>query len=379
MKRIIFVVLLSVLMLISGCSGNTQGGSSSSKTAESSAVASSTEKTTEKASEVSTESFSEEMTEKPTEEATKLPLTKNNHTSYIHLGNTGVIGKKLYYSNDHEWEYCKNDVTSVLPEDILDYTGNFFIVGDYIYYTSRVADDGNFAVELRRMKFDGSDDEFLTDDVSHGFNCVYLDGYILYNCYSETDDYFGLMSLNLETEEKINYASINNIQYAYKGRAYYLDGNYIKYFDPKEEQTGIVRNTGGSFICGDNEYIYYTSPGNGAGLFRINLNDYSVNEFVKSGVSSNCIVVNNVVYYYPYNTRNTSKISVFDISKGSELPLIDIKLTRKIYRFWSENGYLFFNVQNGSDDLNMSDYIINLSNKKTYKISNYFASVNISQ
>ena len=379
MKRIIFVVLLSVLMLISGCSGNTQGGSSSSKTAASSAVASSTEKTTEKASEVSTESFSEEMTEKPTEEATKLPLTKNNHTSYIHLGNTGVIGKKLYYSNDHEWEYCKNDVTSVLPEDILDYTGKFFIVGDYIYYTSRVADDGNFAVELRRMKFDGSDDEFLTDDVSHGFNCVYLDGYILYNCYSETDDYFGLMSLNLETEEKINYASINNIQYAYKGRAYYLDGNYIKYFDPKEEQTGIVRNTGGSFICGDNEYIYYTSPGNGAGLFRINLNDYSVNEFVKSGVSSNCIVVNNVVYYYPYNTRNTSKISVFDISKGSELPLIDIKLTRKIYRFWSENGYLFFNVQNGSDDLNMSDYIINLSNKKTYKISNYFASVNISQ
>ena len=379
MKRIIFVVLLSFLMLISGCSGNTQGGSSSSKTAESSAVASSTEKTTEKASEVSTESFSEEMTEKPTEEATKLPLTKNNHTSYIHLGNTGVIGKKLYYSNDHEWEYCKNDVTSVLPEDILDYTGKFFIVGDYIYYTSRVADDGNFAVELRRMKFDGSDDEFLTDDVSHGFNCVYLDGYILYNCYSETDDYFGLMSLNLETEEKINYASINNIQYAYKGRAYYLDGHYIKYFDPKEEQTGIVRNTGGSFICGDNEYIYYTSPGNGAGLFRINLNDYSVNEFVKSGVSSNCIVVNNVVYYYPYNTRNTSKISVFDISKGSELPLIDIKLTRKIYRFWSENGYLFFNVQNGSDDLNMSDYIINLSNKKTYKISNYFASVNISQ
>ena len=379
MKRIIFVVLLSVLMLISGCSGNTQGGSSSSKTAESSAVASSTEKITEKASEVSTESFSEETTEKPTEEATKLPLTKNNHTSYIHLGNTGVIGKKLYYSNDHEWEYCKNDVTSVLSEDILDYTGKFFIVGDYIYYTSRVADDGNFAVELRRMKFDGSDDEFLTDDVSHGFNCVYLDGYILYNCYSETDDYFGLMSLNLETEEKINYASINNIQYAYKGRAYYLDGNYIKYFDPKEEQTGIVRNTGGSFICGDNEYIYYTSPGNGAGLFRINLNDYSVNEFVKSGVSSNCIVVNNVVYYYPYNTRNTSKISVFDISKGSELPLIDIKLTRKIYRFWSENGYLFFNVQNGSDDLNMSDYIINLSNKKTYKISNYFASVNISQ
>ena len=379
MKRIIFVVLLSVLMLISGCSGNTQGGSSSSKTAASSAVASSTEKITEKASEVSTESFSEETTEKPTEEATKLPLTKNNHTSYIHLGNTGVIGKKLYYSNDHEWEYCKNDVTSVLPEDILDYTGKFFIVGDYIYYTSRVADDGNFAVELRRMKFDGSDDEFLTDDVSHGFNCVYLDGYILYNCYSETDDYFGLMSLNLETEEKINYASINNIQYAYKGRAYYLDGNYIKYFDPKEEQTGIVRNTGGSFICGDNEYIYYTSPGNGAGLFRINLNDYSVNEFVKSGVSSNCIVVNNVVYYYPYNTRNTSKISVFDISKGSELPLIDIKLTRKIYRFWSENGYLFFNVQNGSDDLNMSDYIINLSNKKTYKISNYFASVNISQ
>ena len=379
MKRIIFVVLLSVLMLISGCSGNTQGGSSSSKTAESSAVASSTEKTTEKASEVSTESFSKEMKEKPTEEATKLPLTKNNHTSYIHLGNTGVIGKKLYYSNDHEWEYCKNDVTSVLPEDILDYTGKFFIVGDYIYYTSRVADDGNFAVELRRMKFDGSDDEFLTDDVSHGFNCVYLDGYILYNCYSETDDYFGLMSLNLETEEKINYASINNIQYAYKGRAYYLDGNYIKYFDPKEEQTGIVRNTGGSFICGDNEYIYYTSPENGAGLFRINLNDYSVNEFVKSGVSSNCIVVNNVVYYYPYNTRNTSKISVFDISKGSELPLIDIKLTRKIYRFWSENGYLFFNVQNGSDDLNMSDYIINLSNKKTYKISNYFASVNISQ
>ena len=379
MKRIIFVVLLSFLMLISGCSGNTQGGSSSSKTAESSAVASSTEKTTEKASEVSTESFSEEMTEKPTEEATKLPLTKNNHTSYIHLGNTGVIGKKLYYSNDHEWEYCKNDVTSVLPEDILDYTGKFFIVGDYIYYTSRVADDGNFAVELRRMKFDGSDDDFLTDDVSHGFNCVYLDGYILYNCYSETDDYFGLMSLNLETEEKINYASINNIQYAYKGRAYYLDGNYIKYFDPKEEQTGIVRNTGGSFICGDNEYIYYTSPENGAGLFRINLNDYSVNEFVKSGVSSNCIVVNNVVYYYPYNTRNTSKISVFDISKGSELPLIDIKLTRKIYRFWSENGYLFFNVQNGSDDLNMSDYIINLSNKKTYKISNYFASVNISQ
>ena len=379
MKRIIFVVLLSVLMLISGCSGNTQGGSSSSKTAASSAVASSTEKITEKASEVSTESFSEETTEKPTEEATKLPLTKNNHTSYIHLGNTGVIGKKLYYSNDHEWEYCKNDVTSVLPEDILDYTGKFFIVGDYIYYTSRVADDGNFAVELRRMKFDGSDDEFLTDDVSHGFNCVYLDGYILYNCYSETDDYFGLMSLNLETEEKINYASINNIQYAYKGRAYYLDGNYIKYFDPKEEQTGIVRNTGGSFICGDNEYIYYTSPENGAGLFRINLNDYSVNEFVKSGVSSNCIVVNNVVYYYPYNTRNTSKISVFDISKGSELPLIDIKLTRKIYRFWSENGYLFFNVQNGSDDLNMSDYIINLSNKKTYKISNYFASVNISQ
>ena len=379
MKRIIFVVLLSVLMLISGCSGNTQGGSSSSKTAESSADASSTEKTTEKASEVSTESCSEEMTEKPTEEATKLPLTKNNHTSYIHLGNTGVIGKKLYYSNDHEWEYCKNDVTSVLPEDILDYTGKFFIVGDYIYYTSRVADDGNFAVELRRMKFDGSDDEFLTDDVSHGFNCVYLYGYILYNCYSETDDYFGLMSLNLETEEKINYASINNIQYAYKGRAYYLDGNYIKYFDPKEEQTGIVRNTGGSFICGDNEYIYYTSPENGAGLFRINLNDYSVNEFVKSGVSSNCIVVNNVVYYYPYNTRNTSKISVFDISKGSELPLIDIKLTRKIYRFWSENGYLFFNVQNGSDDLNMSDYIINLSNKKTYKISNYFASVNISQ
>ena len=379
MKRIIFVVLLSVLMLISGCSGNTQGGSSSSKTAESSAVASSTEKITEKASEVSTESFSEETTEKPTEEATKLPLTKNNHTSYIHLGNTGVIGKKLYYSNDHEWEYCKNDVTSVLSEDILDYTGKFFIVGDYIYYTSRVADDGNFAVELRRMKFDGSDDEFLTDDVSHGFNCVYLDGYILYNCYSETDDYFGLMSLNLETEEKINYASINNIQYAYKGRAYYLDGNYIKYFDPKEEQTGIVRNTGGSFICGDNEYIYYTSPENGAGLFRINLNDYSVNEFVKSGVSSNCIVVNNVVYYYPYNTRNTSKISVFDISKGSELPLIDIKLTRKIYRFWSENGYLFFNVQNGSDDLNMSDYIINLSNKKTYKISNYFASVNISQ
>ena len=193
MKRIIFVVLLSVLMLISGCSGNTQGGSSSSKTAESSAVASSTEKITEKASEVSTESFSEETTEKPTEEATKLPLTKNNHTSYIHLGNTGVIGKKLYYSNDHEWEYCKNDVTSVLPEDILDYTGKFFIVGDYIYYTSRVADDGNFAVELRRMKFDGSDDEFLTDDVSHGFNCVYLDGYILYNCYSETDDYFGLM------------------------------------------------------------------------------------------------------------------------------------------------------------------------------------------
>ena len=394
MKRIIFAVLLSILMLTSGCSGNIQSGGSSSENNKSTADASSTEKKTEKATkkassksdkaeatEASTEYISEyeETTEKPTEEATKLPLTKNNYTSYIHMGNTGIIGKKLYYSNDHEWEYCKNDITAVLPEDILEGTGQFFVVGDYIYYTSKVADDGNFAVELRRMKFDGSEDEFLTDDVSHGFNCVYLDGYILYNCYSDNDDYFGLMSLNLETEEKINYASINNIQYAYKGRAYYLDGNYIKYFDPKAEQTGIVRNTGGSFICGDNEYIYYTSPGNGTGLFRINLNDYSLNEFVKSGVSSNCLVVNNVVYYYPYNTRNTSKISVYDISKGSELSAIDIKLTRKVYRFWSENGYLLFNVQNGSDELNMSDYIINLSNKKTYRISNYFASVNVKQ
>ena len=115
MKRIIFAVLLSILMLTSGCSGNIQSGGSSSENNKSTADASSTEKKTEKATkkassksdkaeatEASTEYISEyeETTEKPTEEATKLPLTKNNYTSYIHMGNTGIIGKKLYYSND---------------------------------------------------------------------------------------------------------------------------------------------------------------------------------------------------------------------------------------------------------------------------------------
>ena len=48
MKRIIFAVLLSILMLTSGCSGNIQSGGSSSENNKSTADASSTEKKTEK-------------------------------------------------------------------------------------------------------------------------------------------------------------------------------------------------------------------------------------------------------------------------------------------------------------------------------------------
>ena len=58
MKRIIFAVLLSILMLTSGCSGNIQSGGSSSENNKSTADASSTEKKTEKDFAVKTENCS---------------------------------------------------------------------------------------------------------------------------------------------------------------------------------------------------------------------------------------------------------------------------------------------------------------------------------
>ena len=387
MKKIIFGILIATVLLISGCSDTTTVRNNTTESVTEKVTAKSTAPSvkptapstkSESHTEVQTEWETEKPTEKPTQKEKKLDLVKNNQKSYISLRNTGIIGKEIFYSSDCTWEYVGNKVTNALPEEIAEYVGKFFVLGDEIYFTPPYSAYENSSIQLWKMKKDGTEPEFVADDLASNVNCVYTDGYIIYNCYSEyNNSNFGVMCLNLETNEKVNYPSISNIQYTYKGIAYYLDGNYIKYLNPKTGDTGLVRNTGGSLICGDTHYLYYLSSGSGKGLFRIDLNNstYSANEFVKSNVSTSCVAINDVLYYYPANALTTSQITVYDIENAKELSPIDIQLTRKIYRFWNENGYLLFSVQNGNSELNMSDYLVNPDNRKTYKISNYARSV----
>ena len=378
MKKAIFatglIVILILIFMLSGCSDDTQN--TVSATEPSNEVSS--ERATKPKESATKSTQTEEHTETATETVKKLPLVKNNQQDYCFLRNTGIIGNTIFYSSDYLWEYHNNDITATLPQEIMDYTGKFFVLGDDIYFTPSYSDKDVPSVQLWKIKADGSNSEFITDDLSANIHCVYVNGYLLYNYYSAySNSNFGTMALNLETHEKASYASINSIQYTYKGLAYYLDGNYIKYLNPETGDTGLVRNTGGSFLCGDGHYIYYISSRSGNGLFRIDLNNksYSANEFVKSSVSPSCVVINNVVYYYPVNAVTTSKIMVYDIAKAKDLTPVDIGLTRKIYRFWNENGYLLFSVQNGSKELNMSDYIVNPDNKKVYRVSNYAMTV----
>ncbi len=390
MKKVIFGVLLVMLLIISGCSNNVQNVVSGTDetiatvSEKSTSVKEKATKSTEKGTAKATEGVSDETpSEKATENIKTLPLVKNNQENYLSLRNTGIIGKQLVYSNNSLWEYHKNDITTVLPEAVADYVGEFFLLDDYIYFTPSYSENTDSSVQLWRIKKDGTDSEFIADDLATNVNCVYVNGYILYDCYSSyTQSNYGIMALNLETKEKVNYASINHIQYTYQGIAYYLDGNHIKYLNPETGETGFVRNTGGSFVCGDSHYIYYISSGSGNGLFRIDLNNrgYSANEFVRSNVSTSCVVINDVVYYYPFNALTTSKILAYDINKAKDLQPIDIVLTRKIYRFWNENGYLLFSVQNGKEDLNMSDYVVNPDTRKAYRVSNYAMAVgNVSE
>lgn len=376
MKKAIFVILMLMILLFGGCTDGT--GES----------VSATEKPTVKATQNNAEQTTNKSTTKPadttepvTEKIKSLPLAKNHQKDYIYLRNTGIMGDKLYYSSDYLWEYCSNNITCELSEEVKGYVGKFFVLNDDIYFTPSYSEDTKSSVQLWKIKADGTSATFVADDLEVKMNCVYVGGYILYNCYSEYyQSNFGLMAINVETGEKTNYSGVSNIQYTYNDIAYFLDGNHIKYFNPKTGKIGIVRNTGGSLVCGDSHYLYYISSGNG-GLFRIDLNNtnYSANEFVKSGVSTFCTVINGKVYYYPKNTQTTSHIMVYDIEKAKDLSPINIGMTRKVYRLWSENGYLLFSVHSGKEDLNMSDYIINPESKKINKISNYTTDITVEQ
>ncbi len=362
MKKAIFIILLLIMMLLAGCSDGTGGNVSA------------TEKPTVQATQKNTEKTTGKNTTKATEKTKSLPLVKSHQKDYIYLRNTGIIGDKLYYSSDYLWEYYNNNITCELSEEVKGYVGKFFVLGDDIYFTPSYSEENKSSVQLWKIKADGTSATFVADDLAVKMNCVYVGGYILYNCYSEYyQSNLGLMAIDVETGEKINYSGVSNIQYTYKDMAYFLDGNHIKCFNPKTGKIGIVRNTGGSLVCGDSHYLYYISSGNGHGLFRIDLNNtnYSANEFIKSNVSTFCTVINGKVYYYPKNTQTTSQIMVYDIEKARDLSPINIGMTRKVYRLWSENGYLLFSVSNSDSDLNMSDYIINPETKKINRISNY--------
>lgn len=317
----------------------------------------------------------------------------NNKTEYketLRLQKTGYINGTLYYTHDQNFEYVNNGKASILPDNLKDKIGKFFVLDDYIYYipTHIVGSDG-FNVELRRIHFDGSGEELILNDLPYKGKCFYANGGIIY----ESTDKDSVIYLNLETKQATTlFQKRPSSFWVYGDKIYFVKGysendysiRALSLFDGKEE---VVVNSASKLILCDNGYLYYSDL-DVDNIKRINLSNLSEQEIVLSEAEiinkhillsyneyfggDNFDISNGVIYY-----ANSSEIRAYDINLKTDIFLSNVQANNEIGKFKCEDGYILYTAelevnQNGSTIA--GEYIFDIQNKTTELVSKYFVS-----
>lgn len=340
------------------------------------------------------EPATEPATERATEIATEIPTevpTQSQTTETLHLQKTGYINGKLYYTNDQNFEYVNNSTASILPDNLKDKIGKFFVLDDYIYYipTHIVGSDG-FNVELRRIHFDGSGEELILNDLPYKGKCFYANGGIIY----ESTDKDSVIYLNLETKQATTlFQKRLSSFWVYGDKIYFVKGysendysiRALSLFDGKEE---VVVNSASRLILCDNGYLYYSDL-DVDNIKRINLSNLSEQEIVLSEAEiinkhillsyneyfggDNFDISNGVIYY-----ANSSEIRAYDINLKTDIFLSNVQANNEIRKFKCENGYILYTVELEKDTPGSAslagEYIFDIQNKTTEFVSKYFVS-----
>ena len=141
------------------------------------------------------------------------------------------------------FEYVNNSKVSMLPDNLKDKIGEFFVVDDYIYYipTNLIGSDRYFNVDLRRIHFDGSGEELLANDLLYANSkCFYTNGGIVYISYNQENDESNVVYLNLETKEKtILPSEISHNFVVYRDKIYFSMGGLL---NPKPDFSIMAYN-----------------------------------------------------------------------------------------------------------------------------------------
>lgn len=301
----------------------------------------------------------------PTEPETG-PETRPSGIAY--LQKTGYVDGKFCYTNDRKWTYFENSVVSALPDNIKDKIGSFFVVDDYIYYMPMVGGSGGFAVELRRMHTDGSDNELIVDDYSYGGEFQYSNGRIMYDCFDDAQSRYGMMIVDVDTKDSFYFKDIHNGVLHNGTTLYYYDGIILRSMDIETGDIKDVFTEEGNIFSYDGSYIYYTTDNGSLKRYNIATNE---REFIDNIFGSIYAVANNTVYWVsPGN--NTAKIFAYDISSKTDTLIAEVDSVNGIHRLAAENGYLIYTVAKYNDmGDNASDYILDLNTGTATLVCDY--------
>ncbi len=302
-------------------------------------------------------------------------VTPSEDTEFKTMRKTGVYDNKLTYSLARPGEYIENSTVSFLPTSIRDKIGSYMIVDDYIYYRP-VFDYSDGVTELHRIKFDGSNDELLADDLFVNGECKYYNNKLYYQALNDYN--LQCTTINTVTLEKKTEEIPCSMEYYYNGLFYAINGNKICAYN---FETGTVQEIcqGNYIVCIDNNYLYYSKDDiySSVTLYRVNL-DTNETEQLKSQFSEDYIVNNGIVYYMPAPEGQMTGIIAYNIAEDSASVLGDLYVAEGLKDLWFEEGVLFYTVSNGnkgngsSSSYGASDYIFDFNTNQYILISNYY-------
>ena len=363
----------------------------------------------------------EPATERATEIATEIPTevpTQNQTTETLRLQKTGYIDGTLYYTHDQNFEYVNNSKVSMLPDNLKDKIGEFFVVDDYIYYipTNLIGSDRYFNVDLRRIHFDGSGEELLANDLLYANSkCFYTNGGIVYISYNQENDESNVVYLNLETKEKtILPSEISHNFVVYGDKIYFSMGGLlnpkpdfsIMAYNLSDGTEEMILNSSSNLLFCNNGYLYYSERGDSESILniindiaKINLINNTQKELVLSEAEAlnmkinpllyreneggmNFDINNDIIYYspqtYPNEGRDTAEIRAYDTNAKTDVLLSNVQAVGGIRKFKCENGYILYTVELEKDTPGSAslagEYIFDIQNKTTELVSKYAVS-----
>lgn len=316
-----------------------------------------------------------------TEEITDLgiiEIEKEYPDGFAELKYINYFNNKLCYNpyTTMSYEYFDNSMLSELPDKFKGKVGQFFVMGDYIYYTPVNNGTTHAKTEIRKMKTDGSNDKLVSNDFSTYGNCQYSNGKLLYNSYSQNDN---LIILDLSTgqtrgfDENISSAVLHN-----GNMLYYQNNNDIKCMDIKTNAVTNIALGLGSPMYIENNYLYCWNDKNELPLSRISLST-NVSENIPLVLTRSDFidVSNGLVYYTAHQDEFGLDIYSYNIDTASTNDVAHIKSNFPIYHLKISENYITYTeyaTQEIYEQLgyNRLDYVLDINNGIPELVSYYF-------